>query len=238
MTAMAWWIAQVTLAANAWGPGKLRDSDTALRRQRGQQPCARIRRHREEVPVSLGGHDIVLADTHLARAWQCRVCHQSAAKRITLASSRCPGSAVRRWAHQAAVAAGPGRGSGRGHVLLLTGSVVWCFRCGASACVRARLLTQPCRGRLQGLAQAHQRLLLGLHPTTRVPIRQPTVPEPGSQLPQGFAAAVRRAEASATSPTTMGARMRPADLPPPVVPAWREAMLARIRARNAGATAA
>ena len=231
---MAWWIARVTLAANAWGPDKLRDSESAPRRHR-QRPWARVWRRPEEIPVSLGGHDIAVADALLTRAWQCRICHRTAARRSALAFSHCPGSAVRRWAQQAAVVAGTGTGSGRGHTLLLTGSVVWCFRCGASACMRARLLAQPCRGRLQALAQAHQRLLLGLHPTTRAPFCQPTVPEPGSQLPAGFAAAVRRAEASATTATTGRARRRPAEVPPPpppAEPAWRTAVLARIAARN------
>ena len=231
---MAWWVARVTVAANAWGPDTLRDSETAPRRIRaGQQQHVRPRRRQEEIPVSLGGHDIVPAEAHLARAWQCRVCHRSAARRQALAFSRCPGSAVRKWAHQAAVAAGSGRGAGGGHTLLLTGSVVWCFKCGASACVRARLLAQPCRGRLLGLAQAHQRLLLCLHPTTRAPLGQATVPEPGCQLPAGFASAVRHAEASATTAAAVvGPRRAVASTEPP---AWRTAMLARIAARSVGA---
>ena len=233
---MAWWVARVTLAANAWGADKIRDSESALRPRRQHGLQARARRQPEEIPVSLGGHDIAVADRHLARAWQCRICRRSAARRSTLAFSRCPGSAVRRWAQQAALVAGPGQGSGRGHTLLLTGSVVWCFRCGATACVRARLLTQPCRGRLLGgLAQAHQRLLLGLHPATRAPLCQLTVPEPGCQLPTGFAAAVRRAEASATAAAGTCARLRPRDVAPPPAPAWRTAMLARIAARRVSA---
>ena len=231
---MAWWIARVTAAANAWGPDRRRDSEPRSRRRLAQQQDAGGRRRAEEIPIPLGGHDIVPAAAHTARAWQCRVCHRSAARRQALASSRCPGSAVRRWASQAAAAASSGKGSGGGHTLLLTGSIVWCFRCGASACTRAHLLLRPCRGRLLSLAQAHQRLLLGLHPTTRVPLGHATVPEPGRQLPANFAAAVRHAEASATTAATARRASRPqapGSAEGTEQPAWRTAMLARIAAR-------
>ena len=217
----------------------MRDSESAPRRERQRQFRPRVRRLPEEVPVALGGHGVVRAGEHLARPWQCRICHRSTARRRVLTCSRCPGSAVHRWARQNRVLAGSGRGMGGGHTILLTGSVVWCFRCGASACVQARLLTQPCRGRLLGLAQAHQRLLLGLHPCSRVPLGQATVPEPGMQLPRGYAAAVRRAGSSATAAVTPS-RMR-AGREVSVreeQPAWRTAMLATMRARSAMAATA
>ena len=104
------------------------------------------------------------------------------------------------------MAAGNGESIGRGHCLLLTGTVTWCLTCGASACVRARYLAQPCRGRARGfLVQARQRLLLGLHPSSRVPLGAGTIPEPGQSLPAGFATAVRKAELSGATAKYLGA---------------------------------
>ena len=198
---MARWVARVTVAATGHGPAALRDSDSApAGRRRGAAPARRRRRPPAHIPAALGGHDVAWQGCHLARPWQCRLCRRSAAKRLTLDRARCPGSAVARWAQAAEAAADLGAGSGGGHVLLLTGPVVWCWRCGANACVRAQGLAKACPGVLRGfLAQAHQRLLLGLHPGSRRPLEAETVPEPGAALPRGFAAAVRRAEASRTT---------------------------------------
>ena len=201
VTAMAWWVARVTLSANAWGPQALRDSTSAPRgRRRGPAGAARTRRLREEIPVALGGHDVTCAWPHLARPWQCRCCHRTAARRSALCYTRCPGSAVRRWARSTAAAAATGEGAGGGHYLLLTGNVVWCWRCGANACVRAHNLAKQCPGRAGGfLVHARQRLLLGLHPTSRVPLDAATAPEPGWALPVGFDRAVQAAASSATA---------------------------------------
>ena len=200
VSAMAWWVAQVTSAANSWGPQALRDSESAPARNTAPRVGRRQKPRLEEMPVALGGHDILYQGGLLARPWQCRTCHRSAAKRTALCYSRCPGSAVKRWAHAAAAAAASGEGAARGHHLLLTGTVAWCWRCGAYACVQARYLTRPCPGRARGfLAQARQRLLLGLHPSSRLPLGDFTVAEPGQSLPAGFSVAVREAEASRTS---------------------------------------
>ena len=179
----------------------MRDSVSAPR-GRGHRPAsaARTRRPREVIPAALGGHDITCAWQHLSRPWQCRVCHRTAAKRAALCYTRCPGSAALRWARLAATAAASGEGAGGGHYMLLTDTVAWCWRCWASACARVRCLARPCLGRPRGfLVQARQRLLLGLHPSTRVPLGAITVPEPGRSMPGGFGNAVRRAEASATA---------------------------------------
>ncbi len=93
---------------------------------------------------------------------------------------------------------------GGSHALVLTNHMVWCWRCGACACVRARLLTQDCPGKAAGwMAQARQRMLLGLHPHTRVPLGGQAVPMPGEALPAQFFAAVRAAEGTATSAQTV-----------------------------------
>ena len=238
VTAMAWWVARVTLAANAWGPHALRDSDSApVGRRRKPTVDARALRVREEIPTALGGHDLACFRQHLARPWQCRICHRTAAKRETLCFSRCLGSAVLRWARLAATAAASGDRVGTGHHLLLTGTLVWCWRCGAYACARARNLAKPCPGRPSAFsAQARQRLLLGLHPATRAPLCDATVPEPGRPMPSGFDAAVRQAMASATAaaaarraPAAVSALTRPALADTPRLAQLR----ARVRAREA-----
>ena len=82
---------------------------------------------------------------------------------------------------------------------MLTGTMVWCWKCGGYACAWARLLAQLCPGRARGFRkQAWQRLLPGLHPSSRVALGADAVPEPGRPMPASFANAVRGAEASRT----------------------------------------
>ena len=98
-------MAELTLAANNWGPQSLRDSESApAGYQRKLQHKTKVRPQCGEIPLALGGHDIVGPLQHLARPWQCRCCHKTALKRAKLACSRCPGSAVSRWDRAARVA--------------------------------------------------------------------------------------------------------------------------------------
>ena len=244
MDAFARWVAAATVHANAWGESALRDSE-GLPAQRGR-PTVRLRRQRPARPViepGIGGHDFRRTSGIVSRAWQCAICHCTTDCPARLTHQHCSGSAVRRWARQAATLADRGSGIGEDHVLLLTGTVVWCFRCGASACVRAHNLLRPCPRKTRGyLVQSRQRLLLGLHPDTRVPLRASTVPEPGCTLPVGFAAAQEAAVSSGTRPCSLllrqvvgsAASRRPgADAEHPRIAALR----ARVRAR-AGAEGA
>ena len=198
---MAWWVAEVTLAANAWGPQSLRDSESAPAGARSRRlRVARSRPPREEIPLAFGGHDIVGPVEHLARPWQCRCCHKSASKRATLAHSRCPGSAVWRWDTAARKTSEVLHGFAGRHCLLVTGTVVWCWKCGANACVRARRLAAPCPGRPRGfLVQARQRLLLGLHPSSRIPLNAVAIPADGHAMPAASEREVSEARASRTT---------------------------------------
>ncbi len=139
----------------------------------------------------------------------------------------------------AAAAASTGESTGGGHRLLLTGSVVWCWRCGANAGGRAHYLAKPCPGRAVGfLGQARQRLLLGLHPTSRVPLDAVTVPEPGGSLPEGFALAVQAAASSATAAAPARSGRMSAVRPPRAecfVSPRLSALRDRVRAREAAA---
>jgi len=257
---MARWVAQVTLDANDWGTHHLRDSATAARKA-GPAAPRRARRtpRREEVPATLGGHVLVPSALASSRRWSCSVCRRSAVHRSTLAVSRCRGSAVKRWAAQAEQLTGLRSNTGAQHELLLTGDVVWCFSCGANACSRAIALAKPCAGRAEGFhVQARQRLLLGLHPASRVPLRGDTQAMPGSSLPRSFRAAVARARSTKVKPVwttggpgnllnavgrapppTRSTRTLPGAAPtcttPVSEPAWRAAMRARIAERQARA---
>ena len=248
---MAWWVARITFAANACGPGARRDFTAAPPGRRGPQYGGRRAKCvREDIPVALGGHDITWQGG-LACPWLCRVCHHSAARRARLATAHCPGSAALRWARLAASAADAGEAVGRRHLVLPTGTVAWCWRCGAYSCARARNLAKPCPGHTRGfLVYARRRLLLGLHPATRVPLGAETVPEPGRQLPPGFAAevcaaAISRVAAAAHTWRAPPCGVLPAPLAPPA-PAdnagapWSrlEAVRARVRVREAAAAAA
>ena len=198
---------------------------------------------------SLGGHDLAFVGEASGRRWVCRVCHRSSSQRLPFATRPCTGSAALRWAQQASAAAGAGTAYGVGHTLLLSDTITWCFRCGAYACAQARLLQQPCPGNVrasQWRRHARQRLLLGLHPDKRTPLARDAVPEPGAELPEGFASAVRAAERSQTTvalstaqagsrhaPTHGRIRRQRLPTPPPVAaaqsePAWKVAMLARM----------
>ena len=227
---MAKWVAMVTVEANAWGEAKLRDAESAPRRRR--QLCEGSRRAKPSKPVigpALGGHDFKPTDGMIRRGWQCALCHCTTDRPARLTHQHCAGSAVRRWAAQTAALAGRTSGVGEGHTLLLTGTVVWCFQCGASASVRASNLLKPCPRRTRGyLVQNRQRLLLGLHPDTRVPLRAPTVPEPGRALPAGFTAAQEAAVCSGTRPAS-----RPGGDNPRL-----QAVRRRVREREAAAAAA
>ena len=201
---MARWVAAATLQANSWGEAKLRDSEGPSA-ARGRH-CPRQKRRRPPRPVigpMVGGHDFRRTGGALRRRWQCIVCHRTTNHPAHLTHQHCSGSVVCRWARQAAALADRGGGIGAGHTLLMTGTLVWCFRCGASACVRAHNLLKPCPRKTRGfLIQSRQRLLLGLHPASRIPLSAATVAEPGSALPAGFAAAQLAAAASGTRPAS------------------------------------
>ena len=97
---------------------------------------------------------------------------------------------MKRWAAAAEAVGGHGIAGG-GHIKLLTGTVVWCWRCGAYADRHAKLLAAPCRGVLRGMMRVSWKLLLeNLHPLSRVAIGPGPFAEPGARLPAGFAGAV------------------------------------------------
>jgi len=162
VTDLARWVGQVTAAASQHASG--RDSAPAPRQPRAG--CKQRTRPPPELrPVALGGHELV----RHGRRWRCAVCRATSAAWAKLAPQCCTGSAVQRWARQAAEDAqlsGITRGS---HRHRLTGDVVWCDRCGAYASVRAQGLAKACPGRPHDAAAMSRRdaLRRGLHPVTR-----------------------------------------------------------------------
>ena len=120
------------------------------------------------------------------RGWRCLLCASTSRLRKGLVFARCPGSVVHRWA-QAAEALSCTGTVGGGHVRMLTGDIVWCFRCGAYADRHARRLAFTCRGVLAGSMKiCWQRLLINTHPLTRVAIGPGPFAEPGARLPMAF----------------------------------------------------
>jgi len=101
--------------------------------------------------------------------------------RRLFAASRCLGNHGSR-AAAAAVARGSappeGRAYGSGHVLLRTGTLVWCKVCGCYSEMRLRGLLVECKGLAgRGRRKTHlSRLLAGRHPSTKALL-------PGRALP-------------------------------------------------------
>ena len=62
---------------------------------------------------------------------------------------------------------------GLGHTLFLSGSLVWCKRCGCYGEKRFKDLKRACQGpAVGGRATMLQRLLKGLHPVSKAPMQQ------------------------------------------------------------------
>ena len=181
------WLAVVlghlTLAANSLqGPCK-RDSAppkprrVARERRPRRKPAKQVTTAR---PASLGGHRL----TPIGCRWKCTVCSAGPRCWRRLAPGRCEGPAVRKWLDRAvalAHAAPQLRDGfrGRGHILFLSDSTVWCDLCGCSAEHWAVGLARPCNGRPSsaGMAQILRYLRQGKHPRTHRPFRLGPFPE-------------------------------------------------------------
>ena len=73
-----------------------------------------------------------------------------------------------------------GKASGRGHVRMLTGNMVWCWHCGAHVEHRAKMLIKPRREDAVGTMRVFRDMLRrGLHPRTCVQISSGPFPETG-----------------------------------------------------------
>ncbi len=177
-SAIAQWVVVATHLANKHDGPITRDSTAtrAARRGRKLPPAGssrsslppRAARLTEPRPPALGGH-VVIHDGAYVR---CVCCRRYSSKVPQFVRARCPGSAATRWADRAEADAQLGIEAGGGHHRLMSGSVVWCSRCGSYATSLARGLTRACRGppplggNSGGRLWQLRRLKKGFHPVT------------------------------------------------------------------------
>ena len=129
------------------------------------------------VDPSNGGHTVSRAAT--GQGWICTVCRIRSVKKWRLTSTKCSGSTKKTWTR------GPCglhevKDGGKEHVLLKSGTVLWCCTCGAFAESRADRLRSSCRGPppqslgTGGVRSQLNRLRASLHPVTRERLPQAT----------------------------------------------------------------
>lgn len=150
------WLAEVTQAANNMGSFPHRDAegsrqkanmDADKRKLQGKvSEKGKTRIRKDDRPVQLGGHTLQPTGAGLRTAWRCSCCKPSSASWPKLAQQMCKGSAVSRWADEAARRASAGVAIGNGHSTVLSGELAWCIECGNYANVKSFGPSKPCKG--------------------------------------------------------------------------------------------
>ena len=154
------WIGLSTWLANNQTKAPHRDSTATLKATRlakhlrttaaaAARKTARIKREKLAVkrPYGLGGHSLI---REVGGGWRCEICRSHAKKWSSLAPGRCSGSAVNTWANAAENLAAEHKHIGGGHVRMLSGQTLWCWRCGGHASNHAKTLKAPCTGTTTG----------------------------------------------------------------------------------------
>ena len=135
---------------------------------------------RLNVEPSNGGHTVVRAATGCG--WVCTTCRMRSVKKWRLTTKKCEGGKKKTWAwasHSRTGEALPERAK-HGHVLLKSGTILWCSTCGAFAETRANRLRSACLGPPPqqhgsgGVRSQLNRLRAGIHPVTRARLPQAT----------------------------------------------------------------
>ena len=130
---------------------------------------------------------------------------------------------------------GHGLSDGGGHVRFISGDVIWCDRCGAYAISQAIGLAKPCVAKPSGGTATRLGLLRrGLHPITRLPLGDDTLPESRAGVPLRPLADAVASDAVAGPSPVLGAVE---DSPPPGskrgrLQVVRERILRRIRLQS------
>ncbi len=145
----------------------------------GMRPPPRGRVTKPDRPPLLGGHVLLRM---AGGSWRCGVCWATSARRATLATLRCAGSAVARWAQRELALVSAGGADGPLHRRIMTGPVVWCAICGSYAIDHAVGLSKPCRDPLptagSGRRTALNRIWKWQHPKTGAWLDAQHSPEP------------------------------------------------------------
>ena len=142
--ARAMWIGLATHEANNCTQFPFRDSEASRwnamaaqrkkaerkagvdgRRKRGPKQAKPI------IPASKGGHSIELARSD--QCWLCTRCKGRSTSWAKLATSKCDDTKVKALTRIAVVGEHGKAGSGRRHLLITAGTVVWCETCGSFA---------------------------------------------------------------------------------------------------------
>ena len=141
-------------------------------------------------PPALGGHSLVACDT----GWKCTVCRVTSAEWNRIAPRRCNGSILAKWAARDEADEDKGMHHHASHTRWLSGDLVFCSTCGAHSEHAVKLLAGRCRGLAKGTTTVRNRLCLGKHPRTNLPLLHPPVPEHAWQTLPTVAAAAKPAE--------------------------------------------
>ena len=178
-------------------------------------------------PTALGGHHLVQSEG----TWLCTVCRRTSRSFKRVAAQTCTGSIARKRAVKSKQLIDVGVETGAGHKLLLSGSVLWCYVCGAFSDGAAKALARACTGghgshcerayARRGLLQQLKKLRAGTHPATRLPLPPPVTIDSSLAVP----AELLRGYATSSAAVVMRTEK---DLRPVM-----QAMLARVRKRQA-----
>ena len=194
VTDNAMWIARATVIANQQASDPFRDTQASKKKaaeaaavkrklkaeqkkispitwnpQTGKRSTTKLR------PTKDGGHVLHRRGT----GWWCVTCRAKSLTWSRLAPQTCRGRATDTWSakeHERSLSAGT---PGNKHCIVVSHPLFWCVVCGAYGETAPKLLTKPCRRRLQGkwvaggmLGQLKV-LRSGRHPKTLQPIPPP-----------------------------------------------------------------
>ena len=189
--ARAKWIGKATHAANNCLHYPYRDSEAArwkavAAQRRNDERRAGVDGRKKRapkqikpiIPVDRGGHNVERARS--GQSWLCTTCKCRSASWSRLATTKCGGSKrsdPSKMGGEAVIDVAKG---GRKHLLITSGTVVWCGICGSFAETRtSRRMTNSCNGPppaaagTGGMRQQLQSLRNNVHPVTGVQLPAP-----------------------------------------------------------------
>ena len=174
-------------------------------------------------PPSLGGHNLMRGGL----GWRCTNCKKQSRAWEKMAPSTCEGSSARKWDARARKLVEQHGSLGVGHVRVFSGDIVWCTKCGAYADNIAKGLARPCGGqpRVHSI-RCLKALKRGKHPRTGAELGKPQYEITNCKI-----SAV--APMQVTGASVLEKRKRDNATTGPTAAERREALLQRIRAKEA-----
>ena len=183
----------------------------------------------------LRGHNPVkvLQLSGIRSGWRCTICRKSSSKKEFLISRRCRGSPIVEWSRVEQDSDDDAQPAPmQQHRKMLSGSVLWCFRCGTYADKNAKGLNDSCKGKPPrqlhrgGMEGELRKLRNGIHPKTGAVMPPPMEldPSPGRRRP--------RPERKSTSCPRGSTSTNRASLSLPLPVVIQKVMLVRIDVRQ------